>query len=115
MKLYTVKYYFIILFISLSLLSSQSQNTNTLYVMEEIAERNMMNPAFTPNCKSYFDFIFLPNLFISAGTNHLTLSDIFFNRNGRTQSILSPGYDVNKFINTLPKTTDLNANFKLNI
>jgi len=56
--------------------NSFAQYSNTLYFMDEISERNAMNPAFLPRCQSYFDFILLPNFYIGAGENYMMLKDL---------------------------------------
>ena len=69
-----------VIFLLIGISSLSSQNTATLYFMKDIAERNEMNPAFTPNCKFYFDFIILPNIYMGVGTNDFAHSD-FKSRN----------------------------------
>ena len=101
--------------LTLSISFASGQNSNMLYFMEELGERTDMNPALTPECKGYFDFIVLPNLYLGVGNNALTLHDLVFNQNGKTTSILSPGYDMSNFMRTFPLTTRVNTNFKLNI
>lgn len=92
-----------------------AQNAQTLYFMEEITERNNMNPAFTPNCKFYFDFIFMPNFFIGGGTDQFILNDFIFNRNGQTTTFLSSEAEIDRFFKKLKPATTLNVNAKFNI
>lgn len=105
----------IITFCILSCYFVKAENASTMYFMDEIAERNNMNPAFMPNCKFYFDFVALPNFYISAGTNQLTLNDLIFNKNGRTLTFLNSEESTDKFIRSLKPSTTLNVNFNLNI
>ncbi len=95
--------------------TAKAQNTNTMYFMDEIAERNNLNPAFIPNCDFYFDFIFLPNFYLSAGNNDFILRDFLYNKNNTTQSILSSTESKDKFFNSLKKSSQfhLNANFNI--
>lgn len=102
----------IILMINIPL---HSQNVATLYFMEEITERNNMNPAFTPNCKFYFDFVALPNFHFNIGNNSLILNDILYNNKGITHHLLSNDASKTKFLNHLRPTTNIDANFRLNI
>lgn len=109
--------YIIISFIIVFSLSNtlNSQNTNTLYFMDEIAERNNLNPAFIPNCNFYLDFIFLPNLYLNIGTNNFVLNDLIYKQNGVPTTILSSQKNLDKFYQSLLPTTDLHFNFGLNI
>ena len=85
----SAKYIIASLFVILSINISNAQNTNTLYFMNEIAERNNLNPAFTPSCNFYFDFVFLPNTYFSFGNDNFILRDFIYNQNGKTQSFLN--------------------------
>lgn len=94
---------YILSFIIVALTATASaQYTNTLYFMEEINRRNAMNPAFMPQCKSYFDFILLPNFYIGAGENAFSIRDI---------------KDINKLTQNLMKgeTPRINMSFNINI
>lgn len=104
-----------IIFLLLGLGSLSSQNTATLYFMKDIAERNEMNPAFTPNCKFYFDFIVLPNFYFGAGTNNFTLHDLVFNQNNTTATFLSSQENLDKFYKNIRPSTRFNINANLNI
>ncbi|MGM9805558.1 MAG: DUF5723 family protein [Candidatus Aphodosoma sp.] len=106
--------------ISLSLLIAATlpavaQNTRTLYFMEEITERNNMNPAFTPNCKFYFDFVFMPNFYLNAGTDQLIVNDLLFNRNGITSTFLSSEAEMDRFFRKLKPAVTFNVGAKVNI
>ena len=92
-----------------------AQNTNTLYFMDNIAERNNINPAFIPNCNFYLDFIFLPNLYFNAGTNNLTFNDLLFMQNGKPVTILSSQRNIDRFYQSLHPTTNANFNLGLNL
>jgi len=76
--------------------SAAAQYSNTLYFMDEISERNAMNPAFLPRCQSYFDFILLPNFYIGGGETMFALRDLN-NIDNLTQKILSSGKDGREF------------------
>lgn len=95
--------------------NGKAQNTNTLYFMDNVAERININPAFMPNCNFYLDFIFLPNLYLNAGTNSLTLNDLLYIQDGKPVTIFSSQENINKIYNTLSPTTNINFNLGLNI
>ena len=93
----------------------QAQNTNTLYFMDGIAERNNVNPAFTPSCNFYLDFIFLPNLYLNLGNNNLILNDFLYLKNGQPTLFLNSQEDIDNFYQKLKPTTDLNVDLGINI
>ena len=95
--------------------SSYAQNTNTLYFMDNIAERNNINPAFTPNCNFYLDFIFLPNLYLNTGINALTFSDLLYIQNGLPTTVFESQDGINKLYNSLPYSTNVKLNLGINI
>ena len=111
----SAKYIIASLFVILSINISNAQNTNTLYFMNEIAERNNLNPAFTPSCNFYFDFVFLPNTYFSFGNDNFILRDFIYNQNGKTQSFLNSEESLEHFFNNLQPTTTINLNYNLNI
>lgn len=93
------------------------QGTNTLYFMEEAtSERLMQNPAFVPECKSYFDFILLPHIDLKAGENFLTVSDIVYSQNGKTVNAFSNEKTLDKLYKRMTSRTPReNFRFRLNI
>lgn len=112
----SVKYFLILcLLFIIPINSLKAQYTNTLYFMDEVAERNNLNPALTPNCNFYFDFIVLPNLYLNVGNNNFTLKDLIYNQNGKATTFLSSPEAIDKFYNKLYRESTINANFRLNI
>jgi outer membrane protein OmpA-like peptidoglycan-associated protein len=83
--------------------------------MDEIAERNNINPAFTPNCNFYFDFIFLPNIYFGFGNDNFIIRDFIYNKDGQTTTFLSSDEAIANFYNGLKPTTTIDANLNLNI
>lgn len=92
-----------------------AQNTATLYFMDEISERNQMNPAFMPRCRSYFDFFLLPNFYVGVHETAFSLGDVLYNQNGRTMSALSTEQGVNGILNKMHRTPRIGAEFRLNL
>ena len=103
------------LILLISNINIQAQNTNTLYFMDGIAERNNVNPAFTPSCNFYLDFIVLPNLYFNFGNNNLILNDFIYLKNGQPTLFLNSQNDIDNFYKKLKPTTDLNIDLGLNI
>ena len=110
------KYLIIIYLLAIIPINSiKAQYANTLYFMNEIAERNNMNPAFTPSCNFYLDFIFLPNAYFSFGNDNFIMRDFIYNQNGKTQTFLSSKESLELFFKNLQPTTTINFNYNLNI
>ena len=110
------KYLIIIYLLAIIPINSiKAQYANTLYFMNEIAERNNMNPAFTPSCNFYLDFIFLPNAYFSFGNDNFIIRDFIYNQNGKTQTFLSSKESLEFFFKNLQPTTTINFNYNLNI
>lgn len=110
------KYLIIICLLAITPINSiKAQYANTLYFMNEIAERNNMNPAFTPNCNFYLDFIFLPNVYFSFGNDNFIMRDFIYNQNGKTQTFVSSKESLELFFKNLQPTTTINFNYNLNI
>ena len=110
------KYLIIICLLAITPINSiKAQYANTLYFMTEIAERNNMNPAFTPSCNFYLDFIFLPNAYFSFGNDNFIMRDFIYNQNGKTQTFLSSKESLELFFKNLQPTTTMNFNYNLNI
>ena len=110
------KYLIIIYLLAIIPINSiKAQYANTLYFMTEIAERNNMNPAFTPSCNFYLDFIFLPNAYFSFGNDNFIMRDFIYNQNGKTQTFLSSKESLELFFKNLQPTTTINFNYNLNI
>lgn len=99
----------------ISINSVKAQYANTLYFMDGIAERNNMNPALTPDCNFYFDFIFLPNLYYNFGNDNFVINDFIYNQNGKATTFLNSQESIDKFYNHLKPATTLNFNMHLNI
>ena len=112
----SVKYFLILcLLFIIPINSLKAQYTNTLYFMDGIAERNNVNPAFTPSCNFYFDFIVMPNLYLNIGNNNLILNDFLYLKNNQPTLFLNSQNDIDNFYQKLKPTTDLNIDFGINI
>lgn len=105
----------IILALTVGALWTTQAQTNTFYFMDEVPMRNSMNPAFLPNTEIYFDFIFLPNLYLGVGNNSFTMKDFLINQNGQTVTALHPSLNVDDFYKRIKKTTAMDMEFQLNL
>lgn len=86
--------------LTVSALCTVNAQTNTFYFMDEVPMRNSMNPAFLPNTSFYFDFVFLPNLYLGVGNNSFTMKDFLINQNGQLMTPLHPSLNVDDFLQT---------------
>lgn len=111
----SIKYILVCLFVILSTNNGKAQNTNTLYFMDNIAERNNINPAFTPNCHFYLDFIFLPNYYMNFGNNNFIFKDFIYNQNGEPSLFLNSQDNIKKFYDGMTPSTEINFDFGVNI
>jgi hypothetical protein len=98
-----------------------AQQTNTLYFMQGIPERNVYNPAFQSPYDFYIDLPVMPNFQFNVGNNSLIFKDVIFNKiiDGRDSTItfLHPKAmkERNNFYKALHNTNRLNFDFSFNI
>jgi outer membrane protein OmpA-like peptidoglycan-associated protein len=107
----------LLLIITLTMCVTVAQaQTNTFYFMDEIPTRNDMNPAFMPNSAWYLDFIVLPSFYVEGGTNTFAVKDLILkDKSAGWITAFHPSQNISKFYNRLPKTSEIGANFGLNI
>lgn len=110
-----IKYIIACAIVVLTLQKGNAQNTNTLYFMDNIAERNNINPAFTPNCNFYFDFIVLPNMYMNFGNNNFIFNDLIYNQDGKPTLFLNSQENIDNFYNSLNPSTEIKFNLGINI
>ena len=60
-----------------------AQEVNTLYFLENAPQRSMFNPALMPVSSGYIFFTPLGYTSLWAGNNSLTLSDVFYTKDGQ--------------------------------
>ena len=92
-----------------------AQNVNTSYFMDEISTRNFLNPAFLPRCKSYFDFILLPNVYAGVGENAFSIQDLIYMDNNKPANLFSNSASLERFLNKLPANPYAKADLRVNI
>ncbi len=78
----------------------QAQEVNTLYFLENAPQRSQFNPALMPVSSGYIIFTPLGYTSMWVGNNALTVSDIFYTRNGQTITALNKG-ETEKLIKKL--------------
>ncbi|NCA78679.1 MAG: OmpA family protein [Sphingobacteriia bacterium] len=96
--------------------SSTFAQTNTMYFMDELPGRHVMNPAFFPNTKVYVDFVVFPSFYISGGNNSFTLKDFVYRENKNSGLVTPFNPDrIDKFYNRIKSTTSLDMEFGLDV
>jgi len=86
---------------------ASAQEVNTLYFLENSPQRNMFNPALMPVSSGYISFTPLGYTSLWVGNNSLTMSDLFYSKNGKTMTPLNVG-ETGKFLKRLRNSTLVN-------
>jgi outer membrane protein OmpA-like peptidoglycan-associated protein len=100
--------------------SAWAQQTNSLYFMQGVHERNIYNPAFQSPYDFYIDLPF-SNIKLGGGNNSFVFNDIVFNKNingiDSTITFLHPmAMDKRDgFFKSLRNTTRLNEEFRMDL
>jgi hypothetical protein len=92
-----------------------SQQVNTLYFMENVPLRHMLNPAFQPETNYYISIPILGNLNLGASNNAITLQDVIYNHNGHTITFLDEDGNIDAFYKKLKSTTAINSVVNINL
>jgi len=106
---------FILLMISNAFLFLKAQQVNTLYFMEDVPVRHMLNPSFQPVSDFYLSLPIIGCTQFNISNNSLSLKDIIYNVNGQTISFLNPLGDIPRFFNTLKSNTTFRTDFQTNL
>jgi len=102
--------------ICFSILSVKSQQVNTMYFMDNVPERNYLNPAFQPYSNFYLGFPIIGYSQFGFGNNSLTVKDfIYKDANGNPILFLNPAGSVDNFYNALSSVTSLQTDIQLNL
>lgn len=108
--------YILYFILGLFSVSAFAQQVNTLYFMENVPTRHILNPAFQPKTDFYLSLPIIGYTQFSAGNNSLTLKDVVYrNNDGQTITFLNDDAGINHFYNSLKQTTVLNSNFQTNL
>ena len=112
---HSIKNWFIFLLISILPLYAYSQQVNSLYFMENVPIRHILNPAFQPQVDFYLSLPIIGFSQFNIGNNSLTLKDIIYKKNGQTVTFLNDDIGINQFYNTLKPTTVIRTDLQTNI
>ncbi|MDR3652667.1 MAG: DUF5723 family protein [Paludibacter sp.] len=106
----------LVLCLGFSTYSAKSQQVNTMYFMENVPERNFLNPAFQPLSNFYLGFPVLGYTQFSLGNNSLTLKDFAYkDANGNPIWFMNPNGNKDKFYNALNPSTLIQTNLQINL
>jgi len=115
MKRNIFKIVFAFLLIS-TFIKVNAQQVNTMYFMDNVPLRNMLNPAFQPLSNFYLGFPMMGYSQFGVGNNSYTLKDmLYMDTNGKPILFFNKNGDKAKFLNALQPTTVLSSNVQINL
>ncbi|MGC9150325.1 MAG: DUF5723 family protein [Microbacter sp.] len=91
-----------------------SAQTNTLYFMENVPSRNMLNPAFIPSQSFYLELPVISGISVLAGNNSFSLNNLLLSDNGKTITAFHPDANPDPFLNHLQSTTNVTEQNRIN-
>lgn len=94
---------------------SASAQVNTLYYMENVPARNVLNPAFIPTQKFYIDLPVISGIAFSVGNNSVAGKDLFLKQGTKLITPFHPDADHDPFFNVLKPSTNLNTELRQNL
>ncbi len=107
---------FVILFVMLTCTYTlNAQQINTLYFMDNVPVRHILNPAFQPTTQFYVSLPVIGFTQAYVGNNSLALKDVIYNYNGQTITFLNQNGDIDRFYNKLHNNTVVNAGLQTNL
>ena len=109
------KYVLIFLLINFTSLCVNSQQINSLYFIENVPVRHMLNPAFQPYDDFYLSLPVIGFGQFNIGNNSVTFKDIIYNQNGQTVTFLNNLAGTTKFYNMLNQNTVIRTDLQTNI
>lgn len=95
----------LLLILLVGMTAANAQEVNTLFFLENAPMRHLINPALQPVSQGYVNFTPLGYTSISIGNNSLTMSDVVYNKDGKTITALYPGEDRQAFLRKFRKNT----------
>jgi len=110
---YIITILFIIVF---STVKTSSQQVNTMYFMNNVPDRNKLNPAFQPLTDFYLGLPVIGYTQFGLMNNSISLKDVIYNQNNGTSILfLNQNGNKTKFFNLLKQTTLFQSNFQINL
>ena len=94
---------------------ASAQEASTLFFLENAVNRHNLNPAFQPVSGGYLNLPVLGNSNIYVGNNCLTMSDLYYKRDGQLITALRDPQSQQKLLNTLHSTVYGEAEVEINL
>ncbi|HLP05777.1 MAG TPA: DUF5723 family protein [Paludibacter sp.] len=91
------------------------QQVNTLYFMQNVPVRHVLNPAFIPDAGMYVSLPLMGYVQFDMGNNSFAFNDLVYHEGDKTITFLDSPASIRRFYNTLKPTTVLRANFRTSI
>lgn len=95
--------------------NTASAQVNTLYYMENVPARGMLNPAFIPTQTFYIDLPVISGISFLTGNNSFALNDLLLPYNGKTITAFHPDANPSAFLNALHSTTNMTFQNRINL
>lgn len=92
-----------------------SAQVNTLYYMENVPARSVLNPAFIPTQKFYIELPVVSGVAFSAGNNSVAAQDIVTKNGDEFLPALQPNADHSSFLNKLKPTINITTEYRTNL
>ncbi len=92
-----------------------SAQVNTLYYMENVPARTVLNPAFIPVQKFYIDLPVVSGVAFMLGDNSVSVQDVLVKQNGKWMTYLHPDADHAPLLNALKPTTHIVNEYRVNL
>lgn len=92
-----------------------SQQINSIYFLENIPARNLLNPAFQPVSDFYISLPVIGYTQVDISNNSVALNDLFYKQNGQTISFLENQNGINHFLSKLQPISVLQTDFETNL
>ena len=106
-----------LLFGNLAIVSSQ--NSNTLYYMDNLPQSGYLNPAKQTGCGFYFGLPALSSIYLNVDNNSLNFNDIIYRGTGEYSdsliTFLHPSQDVDDFLDKLKNKNIIATEFQANL
>ncbi len=110
-----MKYLSLVLLLSIASFHAVAQQINTLYFMENLPVRHLLNPAFSSSDDWYIGLPVLGLTQLNGSNNSLTFKDVIYLQNDQTVTFLNDATGTARFYNSLHQNNVFRADFQTNL
>jgi hypothetical protein len=107
--------FILLIFLDLGSFKLSSQQVNSIYFLENVPARNLLNPAFQPVSDFYISLPVIGYSQFDVRNNSVALNDLFYKQNGKTISFLENQSGINHFLSKLQQISVLQADLQTNL